>query len=64
MVIKTKSFPKLTPTRLHKPVCLSDNTDKILLFTLYGKLRVSSKKEFVSSLDHDDALNAIPALQT
>ena len=36
MFNKTKSFPKFTPT--------SCNTDKILLFTLYGKLRVSSKK--------------------
>ena len=45
MVNKTKSFPKLTPTSWHKPVCLSEiQTNIVVYIVLYGKLWVSLKK--------------------
>ena len=46
MVNKTKSFPKLTPTSYHKPVCLSEIQTKYYCLHYMGSLGCLPKKEF------------------
>ena len=45
MVNKTKSFPKLTPTIWHKPVCLSEIQTKYGCLHYMGSLGCLQKKE-------------------
>ena len=45
MVNKTKSFPKLTPTSFHKPVCLSEIQTKYCCLHYIGSLGCLQKKE-------------------